>query len=160
MELLRAFLPGMRAKQWGRVMFSSSITSVATSAHEGMGVYTASKGALNSFAKTAAAETGHDGITVNSILFGIFMTPMTEEQMVIAEKTYGAAAAKAAIESWSSMTATGRWGRCDEVEGMVQFLASDAGSYITGTNLVIDGGLSIMVKPNASPEKPVYPPLF
>jgi NAD(P)-dependent dehydrogenase (short-subunit alcohol dehydrogenase family) len=44
--------------------------------------------------------------------------------------------------------APGHWGECEEVEGLVQLLASDAGSYITGTNLALDGGLTIMLRPN------------
>jgi NAD(P)-dependent dehydrogenase (short-subunit alcohol dehydrogenase family) len=67
-DLTRALLPGMRARKWGRILYSSSATSVRGSAQEGMSLYTASKGALNAFARTVATEAGHDGITVNSLV--------------------------------------------------------------------------------------------
>jgi NAD(P)-dependent dehydrogenase (short-subunit alcohol dehydrogenase family) len=141
-------------------MFSSSTTSLAGSAHEGMAVYTATKGALNSLAHTVAAETGHDGITCNSIVFGMYVTEMLEQYRHFLETTQGPATSKAFIDSFASMTARGRLGRSDEVEGLIQFLASDAGGYITGTNLCADGGMAVMLRPNPPPEHPVYPPVF
>jgi NAD(P)-dependent dehydrogenase (short-subunit alcohol dehydrogenase family) len=147
-DLTRALLPGMRARKWGRLLYSSSATSVRGSAQEGMSLYTASKGALNAFARTVAAEAGHDGITVNSLVLGIYWTDMVAEQFAEVERTAGKGAVDAFIESFASMTCVGRLGRPDEVEGLVQFLASDAGSYVTGTNLRIDGGMSAILKPN------------
>jgi 3-hydroxybutyrate dehydrogenase len=149
LHLLRAFLPGMRAKKWGRVLFSSSATSVQASPHEGIGMYTAVKGALNAFTRTAAAESGHDGVTVNSLILGLYLTELAEELAESLDAQHGAGAGKAYLDSYSCMTALGRLGRCDEVEGVVQLLASDAGGYITGTNLAIDGGLTAMIRPNA-----------
>jgi 3-hydroxybutyrate dehydrogenase len=151
LHLLRAFLPGMRAKKWGRVLFSSSATSVQASPHEGIGMYTAVKGALNAFTRTAAAESGHDGVTVNSLILGLYRTELAEELAESLDAQHGAGAGKAYLDSYSCMTALGRLGRCDEVEGVVQLLASDAGGYITGTNLAIDGGLTAMIRPNAVP---------
>ena len=159
MELMRDFLPHMRKNKWGRVLFSSSGTSINTSAQEGMGVYAATKSALNAFARSAAAETGHDGITVNSIVLGMYMTPMLADHLAMVEKTHPGAS-KAFTDSFGSMTAIGRLGRCDEIEGLIQLLASNAGSYITGGNIVPDGGLTIMLRPNQPPENPIYPPPF
>ena len=53
------------------------------------------------------------------------------------------------------MTALGRWGQEAEVEGLAQFIASDAGSYLTGTNFVSRAGLSIMLRSAPVPESPV-----
>jgi NAD(P)-dependent dehydrogenase (short-subunit alcohol dehydrogenase family) len=158
-ELMRAFVPRMRKNKWGRIMFSSSTTSILSSAQEGMANYTATKASLNALARTVAVETGHDGITVNSILLGVFLTPMLQEQFGFLEKSQGAAAVKAFTDGFTSMTALGRLARCEEIEGFIQLLASDAGSYITGSSLTIDGGLSVMLRPNPPPANPVYPRL-
>jgi NAD(P)-dependent dehydrogenase (short-subunit alcohol dehydrogenase family) len=147
-ELLRAFLPHMRRQKWGRVMFTSSATTICASPHEGAGMYSAVKGALNTFTRTAAVEVGHDGITVNSLVLGMYLTDMVRDIFSQADKAHGAGAGTAAMNSFACMTALGRLGECEEIEGLVQLLASDAGRYITGTNLVIDGGMSIMLRPN------------
>ena len=160
MEMMRDFVPGMRKQRWGRIMFSSSTTSLAAAAQEGMASYTASKGALNSLAHTAAVELGHDGITVNCIVWGMYVTEMVQRHMTLLEETRGKEAVKAFFDSFSSMTARGRLGRPDEVEGLIQLLASDAGGYITGTNLCADGGMAIMLRPNMPPADPVYPSAF
>jgi NAD(P)-dependent dehydrogenase (short-subunit alcohol dehydrogenase family) len=60
----------------------------------------------------------------------------------------GDAAANKFKEDFYGTTALGRVGQVEEVEGLIKLLASNAGSYITGTNLVIDGGLSIMLRSN------------
>jgi NAD(P)-dependent dehydrogenase (short-subunit alcohol dehydrogenase family) len=151
LHLLRAFLPGMRARKWGRVLFSSSATSVQASPHEGIGMYTVVKGAMNAFTRTAAAECGHDGITVNSLILGMYLTDLAQELAASLDAQHGAGAGKAFLDSYGCMTALGRLGQCEEVEGVVQLLASDAGAYITGTNLAIDGGMTAMIRPNAVP---------
>ena len=160
MELTRNFLPHMRQNKWGRILFSSSCTSLLSAAQDGMSIYTATKSALNSFARTAAAETGHDGITVNSLALGVYRTEMMDELLERMEQTAGAEAVKAYTDSYTSMTALGRLARPDEVEGMIQFIASDAGSYFTGTTTALDGGMTSMLRPNTPPEAPVYPPEF
>jgi gluconate 5-dehydrogenase len=151
-ELVRAFLPGMRARKWGRFLFSSSVSTVVTSPHEGIGMYTATKGALNAFTRTLAAEAGHDNITANALVLGFFVTDLVREAQELLRKTQGEEAARKFMEDFVGMTALGRAGRPEELEGLIQLLASDADSYITGTNLVIDGGLSIMLRPNGAVE--------
>jgi gluconate 5-dehydrogenase len=147
-ELVRAFVPQMREKRWGRIIFSSSATTVCSSPHEGAGMYTAVKGALNAFTRTIATEVGHDGITVNSLILGMYLTDIVRDIFVQLESAHGPGAGQAAQDSFASMTAIGRLGECHEVEGIIHLLASDAGSYITGANLAIDGGISIMLRPN------------
>jgi len=159
-EIMRAFIPGMRQKRWGRIILSSLTTSLAGAAQEDMGAYTATTGALNSLAHASAAELGHDDITVNSIVLGMYKTESLTEYLAMVQKTHGEGVAKAFTNSLSSMTANGRLGRPDEVEGLIQLLASNAGGYITGTNLCADGGMAMMFRPNPMPAIPIYPPLF
>jgi NAD(P)-dependent dehydrogenase (short-subunit alcohol dehydrogenase family) len=147
-ELVRAFLPRMRRQKWGRIMFTSSATTICASPHEGAGMYSAVKGALNTFTRTAAVEVGHDGVTVNSLVLGMYLTDMVRDIFAQVDKAHGDGAGIAAMNSFACMTALGRLGDCEEIEGVIQLLASDAGRYITGTNLVIDGGMSIMLRPN------------
>jgi NAD(P)-dependent dehydrogenase (short-subunit alcohol dehydrogenase family) len=147
-ELVRAFTPHMREKKWGRILFSSSIMTITTSPHEGCAMYTAVKGALNAITRTFAAELGHDNITVNAIVLGVYLTDMVRECIEFIRGNDGDAAADKFKTDFYGTTALGRVGQVDEVEGLIKLLASNAGSYITGTNLVIDGGLSIMLRSN------------
>ncbi|MFA5523773.1 MAG: SDR family oxidoreductase [Tissierellales bacterium] len=149
-ELVQAFLPHMREKNWGRILFSSSASTVVSSPHEGIGMYTATKGALNAFTRTLAAETGHQNITANSLILGFFVTDLVTQAQELLRTTQGEKAAQMFMEDFVGMTALGRAGHPEELEGLIQLLASDAGSYITGTNLVIDGGMSIMLRPNGT----------
>jgi NAD(P)-dependent dehydrogenase (short-subunit alcohol dehydrogenase family) len=147
-ELVRALLPAMKAKRWGRIMFSSSVSTVVSSPHEGIGMYTATKGALNAFTRTLAAEVGHFNVTVNSLVIGFFVTDLVRHAEELLRKTQGEEAARRFMADFVGMTALGRAGRPEELEGLIQLLSSDAGSYITGTNLAIDGGMSIMLRSN------------
>lgn len=146
--LTREFLPGMRDKQWGRILYSSSTTSLVSGAGDGMSVYAATKAALNAFTRSAAAETGHSGITVNSLAFGVYATQMLQENLDRIDAAMGEGASLGVVGMIASMTAVGRLGRPEELEGIVQLLASDAGSYITGQTIPVDGGLSTALWPN------------
>ena len=148
MALLKAFLPHMREKQWGRVIFISSIMSKLASGPEKVGMYCSSKGALNAFGRVAAVEAGNSGITVNNLNPGIFRTEMFEETFAEIEETMGKETKEKIISDLTSTTALGRLGSCEEIEGVIQLLASDAGSFITGADITMDGGMSIMLKPN------------
>lgn len=142
-SLTRDFLPHMRQKKWGRLIYSSSITSHRSPADEGMTLYAATKGALNTFARAIANEFGRDGITANSLVLGVWKTEMLLDNL----DRLGPEVAKVVTDAFENMTSLGRLGEGEELEGLVQLLASDAGSYITGTESVIDGGMDVMLKP-------------
>jgi len=146
--LARGFIPHMRKKRWGRIIFSNSATAKCGTFDDGMGAYAATKGALNAFTRVAASETGHDGITVNSVIFGVFLTEIVQGVLDSIEKTQGAHAAQAFLKNYSCMTAVGHLGMPDDVAGVIQLLASDAGRYITGAEIPVDGGLTITMKPH------------
>jgi len=147
-ELTREFLPHMRRNKWGRIIFSSSVGSLVSGSVDGMSVYAATKAALNSFARTSAAEVGHDGITVNTLAIGVYATDMLLQHLTGLDATHGAGTASAYTAKIASMTALGRLGAPHELEGIVQLLASEAGSYITGQSIPVDGGISTMIWPN------------
>ena len=94
--------------------------------------YTASKGAVRIFTKSAAVQYASDGIRVNSVHPGIIATPMTVDILNN----------PVANEYWTGNTPIGRLGRPDDVAYGVLFLASDESSFMTGSELVIDGGLT------------------
>lgn len=148
MALVKAFLPHMREKKWGRVILISSIMERLASAQEKVSLYCASKAALNAFGRVAAVEAGRSGITVNSINPGIYRTEMFEEVFDGLEKSIGKEAVAQIINELKSTTALGRLGNCEELEGVIQLLASDAGSFITGADFTVDGGMSVMLKSN------------
>jgi NAD(P)-dependent dehydrogenase (short-subunit alcohol dehydrogenase family) len=122
-----------------------------------MGIYSASKSAINAFARTAAAEVGHDNITVNTIVLGVYWTDMLRAHLARVREQVGLEAVQAFERSFAGMTAAGRLGNCEEIEGLIQLLASDAGSYITATNLPVDGGMASMLREHAPiPERLLF----
>jgi NAD(P)-dependent dehydrogenase (short-subunit alcohol dehydrogenase family) len=127
MALTRAIVPQMRARKWGRIIHISSV--MAFTSKEGRNAYSATKAALLGLARANALDLGPDGITVNCIAPGPFLTDMPMSILSPAEK-----------EAFAQHTAMLRWGQPDELVGPALLLASDAGSYITGTTVVVDGG--------------------
>lgn len=137
----------MRKQKWGRVIYSSSICSVRGSANEGLGVYAATKAGLNAFAQYVAPEAGDDGITANTLIIGIFQTAMMEEFL---KSDRPEEKKRAFVSGYSSMTSVGRVGKPMDMAGMVQLLASDAGAYISGALLPVDGGITSTLRPMPS----------
>jgi NAD(P)-dependent dehydrogenase (short-subunit alcohol dehydrogenase family) len=127
MALSRAVAPGMKGRRWGRIIHISSIMGLASKS--GRSAYSATKSALIGMARASALDLGPSGITVNCIAPGPFLTDLPR-QFFSAEQ----------IEAVAARTALGRWGEPHELSGPVLLLASDAGAYITGATLVVDGG--------------------
>jgi NAD(P)-dependent dehydrogenase (short-subunit alcohol dehydrogenase family) len=128
MSLMRALVPGMKQRKWGRIIGTSSVLGLGGRLHRN--VYCATKAALIGLSKASALELGPFGITVNCICPGPFLTDMPLKLLNDADK-----------KKFSDRTALQRWGHPREIAGPVLMLASEAGSYITGEALVIDGGV-------------------
>lgn len=127
MSLTRALVPQMKARKWGRVVHISSIMGLLSK--ERRNVYSATKAALIGMAKASALDLGPFGVTVNCIAPGPFLTDMPMSVLSDAEK-----------KVFADRTAVGRWAEPKELVGPALLLCSDAGSYITGQVLVVDGG--------------------
>jgi NAD(P)-dependent dehydrogenase (short-subunit alcohol dehydrogenase family) len=127
MALTRALVPQMKARRWGRVINISSIMGLISK--EGRGLYSATKSALLGLTRACALELGGQGITVNCICPGPFLTDLPARLLSEEEK-----------RKFAERTALGRWGDPKELVGPALLLASEAGSYITGEALVVDGG--------------------
>lgn len=127
MALTRALVPQMKARRWGRIVHIASIMGFVS--NNGRGTYSATKSALIGLAHAGALDLGSHGITVNCIAPGPFLTDLPARLLSMEEK-----------ERFSRRTALGRWGEPKELVGPLLLLVSDAGSYITGETLVVDGG--------------------
>ena len=127
MALTRELVPQMKTRRWGRVIHISSI--MAQVSKEGRNVYSATKAALIGMARASALDLGPHGVTVNCVAPGPFLTDMPMSVLSDAEK-----------QAFADRTALGRWARPDGLVGPVLMLCSEAGSYITGQVLFVDGG--------------------
>lgn len=138
--LTRAAIPELKKQGCGRIIF---ITSMAAdvAATDGVGIYSAAKSGLHGFTRVAALELGIHGITVNSVAPGLTMTKMIEEFL----DSLGEAGQREK-EACAKTTGVNRWGSPDDMVGAVLLLASDGGSFITGTVITVDGGTSIRMK--------------
>jgi NAD(P)-dependent dehydrogenase (short-subunit alcohol dehydrogenase family) len=126
--LVRAFGVGMAERGRGSIIGFSSIRAVTV--EPGQSVYAATKAGLVQLLRTAAAELGPAGVRVNAIAPGVVETPLTEQIRAVPEWSH----------AYASKSALGRWARADELAGAVVYLASDASSFVTGSQLFVDGG--------------------
>lgn len=127
MSLSRALVPQMKQRKWGRIIHISSVMGLASKA--GRSCYSATKAALIGMARAMALDLGPHGITCNCIAPGPFLTDLPKSVLSQAEQ-----------ETFAQRTALGRWADPRELAGPALLLASDAGSYITGETLLVDGG--------------------
>jgi NAD(P)-dependent dehydrogenase (short-subunit alcohol dehydrogenase family) len=121
MVLSRELVPQMKERRWGRILGQVS--------KEKRNAYSATKAALMGLARASAIDLGPYNITVNCIAPGPFLTDMPMSLLSEAEK-----------QAFAQRTALGRWAEPRELVGPVLLLCSEAGSYITGQTLFVDGG--------------------
>jgi 3-oxoacyl-[acyl-carrier protein] reductase len=129
--IARAALPHMKAKRYGRMVFTSSITGPRVTS-PGHGHYSASKAGINGFIKSAALEFSAYGITVNGVEPGNILTEGV--------KLHRSAAF---IRTMEEAVPLGRLGTPRDIANATLFLASDEAAYITGTTIVVDGGQTL-----------------
>jgi len=129
MVLTRALAPAMKERGWGRLIYTSS--TIAFGALGSRSAYTTSKGGGLGLTRVAALELGKFGITANAIAPGPFNSDM--QKLLTADQ-------QANLRHSQKRLPMGRAGEPRELAGVVVLLASDAGSYINGATLVVDGG--------------------
>ena len=125
----KAAIPHMKQAGGGSIVNISSISGIIGQDNVNAG-YNASKGAVRIFTKAAAVQYAADNIRVNSIHPGPIATPMTAEGRADPER----------VRLTVERTPLGRYGEPEEVAYAVLFLASDESSYVTGSEVVVDGG--------------------
>lgn len=126
-RICRLTVKGMTRARWGRIINISSV--VASSGNPGQTNYAATKAAVEGFSRSLAREIGTRNITVNCVAPGFIDTDMTRSL------------AANQIESLLSQIPLARFGKPEEIASAVGFLASDAGAYITGETLHVNGGM-------------------
>ena len=126
-KLIRACAPSMVSKKWGRIINISSQVALVGSANHAH--YAAAKAGLLGLTYSAAKEYGASGVTVNAVLPGRIQTNM------IAQRSKGR------LDEWLAQTPLNRLGKPEEVAGMINFLASEMASYVTGAAINVNGGL-------------------
>lgn len=124
----RAVRPMIRSR-FGRLIFISSVVGQVGSA--GQTNYAASKAGLLGLARSLARELGSRGVTANVVAPGFVRTDMTTE---LSEEQ---------IQGYAEKIPLGRFGSVDDIAATVEFLSSDAASYITGALIPVDGGLGM-----------------
>jgi NAD(P)-dependent dehydrogenase (short-subunit alcohol dehydrogenase family) len=130
MALTRALVGPMKERRWGRIINVSSILGLTSAA--GRSAYSATKSGLIGLTRAGANDLGSFGITVNCLAPGPFLTDLpasllTDEQQAV----------------FAQRTILGRWAKPEELIGPALLLASEAGSFITGATLVVDGGVLV-----------------
>jgi 3-oxoacyl-[acyl-carrier protein] reductase len=123
-----------RMPRGSAVIGIASIEAITVLAMSGAtsSIYASTKAALRSLTETLAVELGPRGIRVNAVAPGLIRTPMTARAQVDER------------DAWiRSHTPLGRWGEPGDIADVVGFLASPASRFMTGTTLVVDGGISL-----------------
>lgn len=131
MMLTKAVLPNMMSRNWGRIVNISSIFGEITKSKRVS--YTASKSALIGMTKTVAVDYAEKNILVNCVSPGFLDTELTRSILTEAE-----------IKNLAEQVPMKRLGRPEEIADQVLFLSSPQNTYMTGQNLTIDGGFSIV----------------
>lgn len=136
-ELTRAFVPGMRARKWGRVI---SITSKAVKEPVPSLVLSNSlRAAVTGYLRTLANEVAGDGVTVNTVLPGFTATERLDALADATTKRTGVTR-DSVFAGWIAQTPAGRLGRPEELAATIAFLASEQAGFITGQAILVDGG--------------------
>ncbi len=126
-RLSKLCLRGMMKARFGRIINITSV--VALSGNAGQTNYAAAKAGMIGFTRSLAREVGSRGITVNAVAPGFIKTDMTD---TLAEEQR---------QALLDQIALGRLGETEEIAGVVVFLASEAGAYITGETINVNGGM-------------------
>ncbi|MCU1276183.1 MAG: short-chain dehydrogenase/reductase [Bryobacterales bacterium] len=126
--MCRSFVPHMKGTGYGRIINMTSIMSWVSL--PGRAAYSASKTALLGVTRALALELAADGITVNGISPGPFATEMNTTLMQNPEVN----------QQFISKIPLGRWGRVEEIGALALYLCSEEAGFITGTDILIDGG--------------------
>lgn len=134
MNCTKAFLPAMMERKRGKIIVISSVTGPLT-AIPGLTMYASTKGALLGFTRNLALEMAPYGINVNCILPGTIDTPLLRWSL-----SGGGRATDEEVASFGAGIPWGRVGTAEEIGGVAAFLASDWSAYVTGAEIVVDGG--------------------
>jgi 3-hydroxybutyrate dehydrogenase len=136
--LVRAALPGMYERGFGRVVNISSVHGLVASPYKS--AYVTAKHALEGLSKVVALEGGGQGVTSNCVNPAYVRTPLVEKQVTDQARVHGISEDRVVEEVMLTETAIKRLVEPDEVAGLVSWVVSDAAAYVNGASLTMDGG--------------------
>jgi 3-oxoacyl-[acyl-carrier protein] reductase len=133
----RAVVPGMRARQWGRII---NVTSIAAKQPvDGLMLSNSLRAGVVAFARTLANEVAPDGVTVNNLLPGYTRTQRVLDLSSQMAAT-GGSSPDEIVRRWEAEIPMRRLGEPQELAALAAFLASERAAYITGQSIAVDGG--------------------
>jgi 3-hydroxybutyrate dehydrogenase len=135
---MKAAIPGMKAKKWGRIINIASAHGLVASPHKV--AYVAAKHGVVGATKVAAIELANDGITVNAICPGWVLTPLVEHQLEDRAKEAGTDVPTEEKKMLQETQPMLKFTTPEEIGALAVFLCSDGAQTITGVPLPIDGG--------------------
>jgi 3-hydroxybutyrate dehydrogenase len=135
---MRAAIPGMKARGWGRIVSTASAHSKVASPFKS--AYVTAKHGLTGLTKTVALEVATHGVTVNCVSPGYVWTPLVEAQIPDTMKARGLSREQVIDDVLLQAQPTKQFVTAEDVAAFVVFLCSDAAGQITGANLSMDGG--------------------
>jgi 3-hydroxybutyrate dehydrogenase len=135
---IRAAVPGMKSRKWGRIINTASAHSLVASPFKS--AYVSAKHGLAGLTKTVALEVATFGITANCISPGYVWTPLVEKQIPDTMKARGMTEEQVKRDVLLAEQPTKEFVTVEEVAALAVYLCSDAAKAITGANLSIDGG--------------------
>ena len=130
-QLIKAFAPRMAARGWGRILLVGSVNQAHPAPR--LAIYASTKAACRALVLTAAREYAPRGVTVNTLTPGVIATDRNAK--VLSDPAFA--------ETLRNQIPCGRFGTPEDCAGAALALVSDAGAYITGADLVVDGGFSL-----------------
>jgi len=131
LELLQAFLPGMKQRGWGRIVAIGSVQQVKP--HPEMLIYAGTKAAQLNWVRNLARHIGPCGVTVNNLAPGAIWTARNDQ--FLSDPGFR--------DQMERRIPLGRVGCPDDLVGAAMLLCSDAGRYINGADILVDGGMSV-----------------
>jgi 3-hydroxybutyrate dehydrogenase len=134
---IRAAVPGMKKRKWGRIINIASAHGLVASTQKV--AYVAAKHGLVGLTKVVAMETANDGITCNAICPGWVLTPLVQQQIDARAKASGTSVKEEAIKILAEKQPMHEFTKPENIGAFTVFLCSDAAETITGAALSIDG---------------------